>query len=95
MSRHIWYWEDIKSAPKDGTVVNLLLPSGECGYGKWASSCWGLTSNMRYGTIALNAQNQPTHWRKPSSQKVKELKQFAAIRGTYPSFGPQLGPNNN
>lgn len=68
-------WKPIETAPKDGTFVDLLMPSGErLTDFKWRShGVAGWCREEGYPSVTRVILVQPTHWMMPPPAPAKEL----------------------
>ena len=56
-------WQDISTAPKDGTVVDLFYPErGRLTDATWGPTGWGRHEWRGSHTVRMVPSEKPTHW---------------------------------
>ncbi|MBB5770833.1 hypothetical protein HNP47_000802 [Brevundimonas vesicularis] len=56
-------WQDISTAPKDGTVVDLFYPErGRLTDATWGPTGWGRHEWRGSHTVRMIPSEKPTHW---------------------------------
>lgn len=64
LDKYGWPWQDMSTAPKDGSEFLVWFADDGHGYGYWCEAAYGYPAEFHFYAFGVDerAEETPTHW---------------------------------